>query len=43
MADCAGYGFEPGTEGYANGRMAADQNRKMMGATITAQNPYLRY
>jgi hypothetical protein len=41
--NCQGYGYEPGSEGYANCRMQSDQTRKMASATIAAQNPYLRY
>jgi hypothetical protein len=40
---CADYGFAPGSEGMANCQMSVDQNRRAMGATLGAQNPYLRY
>jgi hypothetical protein len=42
MAKCADYGFKPGSEGMATCQMSADQNRRAMGATMVAQNPYLR-
>lgn len=39
-ANCQRYGFEPGTDGYANCRMVADQNRRTGAAAVMAQNPY---
>jgi hypothetical protein len=33
---CSGYGFEPGTEDYANCRMTVAENRRSMGAVLVA-------
>lgn len=41
-AKCSEYGFEPGTDGYANCRMQMEQGRKAAAAVMAAGNPYLR-
>jgi hypothetical protein len=33
---CVGYGYEPGTEGFAQCRMTVSENRRAMGAVMIA-------